>query len=131
LFDLIVGSGVGGIVALLVGLKREPVSNYVDFFMEYPQKIFKGDLLTKMGIWIKYKYSSKTLKTVFQEMFGESTMSQCCGPENTLVCFKNLFLHSHLDVEIEISNEFQTFSNFNRVICFIFQMFVKIEMFLC
>jgi hypothetical protein len=24
-------------------------------------------------------------------MFGESIMSQCCGPENTLVCFKNLF----------------------------------------
>jgi patatin-like phospholipase/acyl hydrolase len=91
LFDLIVGSGVGGIVALLVGLKREPISNYVDFFMEYPQKLFKGGLLTKITTRKKYKYSSKTLQTVFQEMFGESIMSQFCGPENTLVCFKNLF----------------------------------------
>jgi patatin-like phospholipase/acyl hydrolase len=100
LFDLIVGSGVGGIVALLVGLKREPVSNYVNFFMEYPQKLFKGDLLTKMGIWIKYKYSSKTLKTLFQEMFGESTMNQHCEPENTLVCFKHLFsIHTLIDID--------------------------------
>jgi patatin-like phospholipase/acyl hydrolase len=92
LFDLIVGSGVGGVVALLVGLKRQPVSHYADFFMEYPQKIFKADFLTKLGIWIKYKYSSKTLKAVFQEMFGESTMlCKCCGPEHALVHFKHLF----------------------------------------
>jgi patatin-like phospholipase/acyl hydrolase len=93
LFDLIVGSGVGGIVALLVGLKRESVSNYADFFMEYPQRIFKGDFLTKLGIWIKYKYSSKTLKTVFQEMFGETiTLCRCCGPENALVHFRHMLL---------------------------------------
>jgi hypothetical protein len=81
----VVGSGIGGIVALLVSLKRDPVSSYADFFMEYPQKIFKGDLLTKLGIWIKYKYSSKSLKTVFQELFGENVMCNCIGPEYPLV----------------------------------------------
>jgi patatin-like phospholipase/acyl hydrolase len=105
LFDLIVGSGVGGIVALLVGLKRETVSNYVNFFMEYPQKLFKDDFLTKIAFWAKYKHDPKNLKTLFQEMFGESTMSQYCEPENTLVCLKHLFSIHTLSL-VEISNKF-------------------------
>jgi patatin-like phospholipase/acyl hydrolase len=102
LFDLIVGSGIGGIIALLVGLKREPVSNYVDFFMDYPQKLFKTDLISKIIAQKKYKYSSKSLKTLFQELFGEIAMSECCGPENALVCFKQVFFNTHIDVESQI-----------------------------
>jgi hypothetical protein len=105
LFDLIVGSGVGGIVALLVGLKRETVSNYVNFFMEYPQKLFKGDLLTKIAFWAKYKYPSKTLKAFFQEKFGESTICHYCEPENTLVC-SNICFSIHTLSLVEISNKF-------------------------
>jgi predicted acylesterase/phospholipase RssA len=85
LFDLVVGSGIGGVVALLVSLKSECLSNYVDFFMEYPQNIFKSGLLKRISTRNKSKYSNKTLKTVFQHLFGEKTMSKCCSPEYALV----------------------------------------------
>jgi patatin-like phospholipase/acyl hydrolase len=71
LFDLIAGSGIGGIVALILGLKRESATNNSDFFLEYPQKIFRGMVFTKLGFWSKYKYKSKNIQALAEELFND------------------------------------------------------------
>jgi patatin-like phospholipase/acyl hydrolase len=87
LFDIVVGSGIGGLIALLVALKRDPVSNYTDLFLEYPQRIFKGDVFVKLGFWSKYKYKTKFIQAIAEELFGDITMSNSCGPEQIQVRF--------------------------------------------
>jgi patatin-like phospholipase/acyl hydrolase len=89
---LIVGSGIGGIVALIIALKKEPASNYVDYFLDYPQKIFKSDTFMRIGSWEKYKYDSKSLVATMRELFGEMTMSSCSRPEYPLVGVTNISL---------------------------------------
>jgi patatin-like phospholipase/acyl hydrolase len=87
LFDLVVGSRVGGLVAMLISLKNESVSNYLQLFLEYPQRIFKTNFLAKLGIWSKSKYKMKAIEEFVKELFGDTlTMTNVCKPENALVC---------------------------------------------
>jgi predicted acylesterase/phospholipase RssA len=85
LFDLVVGSGIGGLVALLVALTKHSVSYYTDLFLEYPQRIFKGDVFVKLGFWSKFKYKSKFLQMLAEELFGDMSMASACGNDQTLV----------------------------------------------
>jgi patatin-like phospholipase/acyl hydrolase len=72
LFDLIVGSGMGGIVALIVSIKSHySPEKMFEFFFDYPNKIFKANLITKLHFWIKNKYGSKQLIATTKELFGE------------------------------------------------------------
>jgi patatin-like phospholipase/acyl hydrolase len=83
---LIVGSGIGGVIALIIALKKESPSYFVEYFLDYSQKIFKNDTFTKIEDWDKYKYDSKSLIATMKELFGETIMSKCSVPEYPLVC---------------------------------------------
>jgi len=86
LFDLIVGSGIGAVVGLAAGIKRDFMNSYTQFFLECPQKIFKLDFWKKLGIWINSKYDDKPVINALQELFENTlTMSRCALPNNCLV----------------------------------------------
>jgi patatin-like phospholipase/acyl hydrolase len=84
---LIVGSGIGGIVALLVGLQKKPASTCVDFFLHYSQKIFQKSA-RRFSFLSQYLYSKSLLEETFQGQFGKTeTMDTFCSSESTLVLF--------------------------------------------
>jgi predicted acylesterase/phospholipase RssA len=89
LFDLVVGSGIGGIVALTLSLKRQAANDYAEFFLEYPQKIFKNDLPMRIGNWERYKYETKFLVATIRELFGDALsglpLRSYCKPDYPMV----------------------------------------------
>jgi hypothetical protein len=86
LFDLIVGTEIGGVIALLVSIANEPVANHSQLILTYPPSVYKGNFLSKLGIWSKSKYKSKTIEAFAKKLFGDSmTMTGICKPENSLV----------------------------------------------
>jgi hypothetical protein len=54
-----VGSGISGVVALIVSVRVYSTHTILGFIMSYPHKIFKANIFTKVGFWIKYKPSTK------------------------------------------------------------------------
>jgi hypothetical protein len=81
-----VGSGIGGVVALTVGIKRDFAKSYTQFFFDCPQKVFKLDFWKKLGIWVKSTYDDKPVIQAMKELFGENlSLSQCSAPNNCLV----------------------------------------------
>jgi patatin-like phospholipase/acyl hydrolase len=86
LFDLVVGSGIGGVVALIVSVRDYSPNKLLEFFLDYPQKVFKANIFTKIGFWIKYKYENKHLIAAAKELFGEDcSLNNLTGPECALV----------------------------------------------
>ena len=76
-FDLICGTSVGGILAL--GLADEiPANQLQALFEENGNRIFgcRGLLRSLFGFWFTAKYSSKGLKNVLNERFGEKTIGE-------------------------------------------------------
>lgn len=76
-FDLICGTSVGGILAL--GLADEiPADQLQALFEENGNRIFGcRDLLRRLlGFWFTAKHSSKGLKDVLTERFGEKTIGE-------------------------------------------------------
>lgn len=86
LFDLVVGSGIGGVVALIVSVRDYSPNKLLEFFLDYPQKVFKANIFTKIGFWIRYKYENKHLIAAAKELFGEDcSLNNLTGPECALV----------------------------------------------
>jgi hypothetical protein len=85
LFDLIMGSGVGGFLALATALKKDPVREFTNLFLEYTQTFSKkSDLLRKkLSFFRKYKYSSQPLKMLMQNIFGEMRLHNRCVVDPT------------------------------------------------
>jgi hypothetical protein len=70
LFDLMVGSGVGGFVALSAALRKDDSRNIALFLAEYTQKRDSLILKRKLPFLKKYKFSSQPLKKQIQSVFG-------------------------------------------------------------
>jgi patatin-like phospholipase/acyl hydrolase len=86
LFDLVVGSGIGGVVALIVSTRDYSPNTLLEFFFNYPQKVFKANIFTKIGFWIKYKYENKHLIAATKELLGDDySLNTFSGPEYALV----------------------------------------------
>jgi len=65
-----VGSGVGGFVALSAALRKDDSRNIALFLAEYTQKRDSLILKRKLPFLKKYKFSSQPLKKQIQSVFG-------------------------------------------------------------
>lgn len=90
LFDLIVGTSSGGLIALSVTLPRRflrsaryTAADLVHFYKHYSKEIFKSDLLRKLatggGLWAP-KYSRKPLDSILAEFFGDIKLHEALIP---------------------------------------------------
>jgi patatin-like phospholipase/acyl hydrolase len=75
LFDLIIGSGVGGIVALAVGAKKVDVQQFEKEFNEYLHRVFQTNIFTKLSPAFKHKFSSNCLIEETKRLFGSTLLS--------------------------------------------------------
>jgi len=90
LFDLIVGTSSGGLIALSVTLPRRFAKNarytsadLVYFYKHYSKEIFKADLLRKLitggGLWMP-KYSRASLDSILGEFLGDAKLHEALIP---------------------------------------------------
>jgi hypothetical protein len=87
-----VGSGIGGVIALLVGTKKEFATTFTSFFLDCP-KFFKLDFWKKLGLWLKTPYDEAPLTSAMKTLFGETTtLYQSIFSSNPLVVIFSFFL---------------------------------------
>ena len=85
LFDLICGSGTGGVLAILLGLLKVPVDECVDLYKELGKEVFEVGWfrMIKNVATDRARFSSETLercmKEVLQKYGHPAASSAVCG----------------------------------------------------
>jgi hypothetical protein len=86
LFDMIIGSGVGGIVTIAVGVKRVDLERFEKEFYEYLQRIFRTNPFAKLSPIFKHKFSANSLIEETKRMFGQTLLSETMQSLESPVC---------------------------------------------
>ncbi len=78
-FDLIVGTSTGGIIALALGAGMAP-REILDRYVEFKDRIFPRGRLRGVRHLARSKYEQRPLQEALQEMFGESLLGDSSVP---------------------------------------------------
>src|SRR5207248_687442 len=78
-FDLIVGTSIGGIIALALGLGFS-AAEIVRFYREEAETIFPKACLSNLKHWVQVKYSAAGLEAALTKYFGNRTLGQSVRP---------------------------------------------------
>jgi patatin-like phospholipase/acyl hydrolase len=74
LFDLIVGSGVGGFIALNVALKKDDTNQIAKFLSECTQHRESALLKRSLFLFSRYKFQSKFLENQLERLFSDQKL---------------------------------------------------------
>jgi hypothetical protein len=83
LFDLMVGSGVGGFVALSATFRKDDSRSIATLLSEFTQKHHSLILKPNLPFFQKYKFSSRAVKIAMRSIFGDTKLYARCDVDPT------------------------------------------------